>query len=145
MGHPPPAPAGHGRDPDHGRAAFSGRHRRPHRTRAGAGSLELERGFAPSGLLDANEVLAENRFIAARDATAGELIDPVRGTLVPIARLLDELLAAARPHAGALDALDELEDVRTLVLASEPQRQEKLAATAGLPVLVADLAARFAA
>ena len=107
--------------------------------------LELERGFAPSGLLDANEVLAENRFIAARDATAGELIDPVRGTLVPIARLLDELLAAARPHAGALDALDELEDVRTLVLASEPQRQEKLAATAGLPVLVADLAARFAA
>jgi glutamate---cysteine ligase / carboxylate-amine ligase len=107
--------------------------------------LELEQGFAPSGLLDANEVLAENRFIAARDAAAGELIDPVRSTLVPIARLLGELLAAARPHADALDALDELEDVQTLVLAPEAQRQEKLASNAGLPMLVADLAARFAA
>jgi glutamate---cysteine ligase / carboxylate-amine ligase len=107
--------------------------------------LELEQGFATPALVRAGEVLAENRFIAARDATAGELIDPVRGTLVPVAEMLEEVIAAARPHAEALDALDELEDVRTLVQVPEPQRQDELMAAAGLPVLVADLAARFTA
>jgi carboxylate-amine ligase len=107
--------------------------------------LELEQGFAAPALVGSQEVLAENRFIAARDATAAELIDPVHATRVPLARLLDEVLTAARPHAAALDALDELEEVRMLVMAPEPRRQERLAASAGLPLLVADLAARFAA
>ncbi len=107
--------------------------------------LELEQGYAAPALVNAGEVLAENRFLAARDGAAAELIDPAQGTLVPVARLLDDVLAAARPHAEALDALDELEQTRTLVLAPEPQRQESLMASAGLPVLIADLAARFAA
>jgi glutamate---cysteine ligase / carboxylate-amine ligase len=107
--------------------------------------LELEQGFAHPELVGAQEVLAENRFIAARDATAAELIDPVAVDLVPLAVLLDDVLAAARPHAQALDAADELEATRTLVLAPEPRRQERLVAAAGIPVLVADLAARFAA
>jgi glutamate---cysteine ligase / carboxylate-amine ligase len=107
--------------------------------------LELEQGFASQKLVSAQEVLAENRFIAARDATAAELIDPVNATLVPLPRLLDEVLAAARPHAVALDAVVELEEVRMLVLAPEPRRQERLAASAGVPQLVADLAARFPA
>jgi carboxylate-amine ligase len=107
--------------------------------------LELEEGFASHKLVSAQEVLAENRFIAARDATAAELIDPVNVTLVPLPRLLDEVLAAARPHAAALDAVEELEEARMLVLAPEPRRQERLAASAGVPQLVADLAARFAA
>ncbi len=107
--------------------------------------LELEQGYAAPALVDAGEALAENRFIAARDAAAGELIDPVQGTRVPVARLLDDLLAAARPHAEALDSLQELEDVKMLVLAPEPERQQRLMGSAGLPVLIADLAARFAA
>jgi glutamate---cysteine ligase / carboxylate-amine ligase len=107
--------------------------------------LELEEGFASQKLISAQEVLAENRFIAARDATAAALIDPVNATLVPLPRLLDEVLAAARPHAVALDAVEELEEVRMLVLAPEPRRQELLAASAGVPELVADLAARFVA
>jgi glutamate---cysteine ligase / carboxylate-amine ligase len=107
--------------------------------------LELEQGYAAPALLDAGEALAENRFIAARDATAGELIDPARRIRVPIATLLDDVLTAARPHADALDALDALDDVRTLVLAPEPARQEHLMASDGLQALVADLAARFAA
>ncbi|MBV9338181.1 MAG: YbdK family carboxylate-amine ligase [Solirubrobacterales bacterium] len=107
--------------------------------------LELEEGFASPALVGAQEALAENRFVAARDASAAELIDPVRTRLVPVARLLDDVLAAVRPHAAALDSLDELEEVRTLVLAPEPARQERLMAAAGLEVLVADLAARFAA
>jgi glutamate---cysteine ligase / carboxylate-amine ligase len=107
--------------------------------------LELEQGFASPKLVAAQEVLAENRFIAARDATAAELIDPVNVTMVPLPRLLDDVLAAARPHAIALDAVDELDEARMLVLAPEPLRQERLAASAGVPTLVADLAARFAA
>ena len=107
--------------------------------------LELEEGYASPELVTAQEALAENRFIAARDASAAELIDPVRGRLVPVARLLDDVLIAARPHADALDALDALEEVRTLVLAPEPERQERLMASAGVEVLVADLAARFTA
>jgi carboxylate-amine ligase len=106
--------------------------------------LELERGFAAPALINAQEALAENRFIAARDATAAALIDPARGTRVPVARLVHDVLAAARPHAQALDALDELEEVRTLVTTPEPARQERVVAAAGLPGLVADLAARFA-
>jgi glutamate---cysteine ligase / carboxylate-amine ligase len=107
--------------------------------------LELEHGYAAPALVDAGEALAENRFIAARDAAAAELIDPVQGTRVPVARLLDELIAAARPHAEALDATGEIEKVRMLVQAPEPQRQERLLASAGVPGLVADLAARFPA
>ncbi|HTP18184.1 MAG TPA: YbdK family carboxylate-amine ligase [Solirubrobacteraceae bacterium] len=107
--------------------------------------LELEQGFASPKLVSAQEVLAENRFIAARDATASELIDPVNAGLVPLPRLLDEVLAAARPHAVALDAVKELDEVRMQVLAPEPRRQERLAASAGVPALVADLAARFLA
>jgi glutamate---cysteine ligase / carboxylate-amine ligase len=107
--------------------------------------LELEQGYAAEVLLDADEALSENRFIAARDAAAAELIDPVQGRLVPVGRLLEDVLAAARPHADALDGLEELEEARMLVLAPEPQRQESLMASAGMPVLLADLAARFAA
>jgi glutamate---cysteine ligase / carboxylate-amine ligase len=106
--------------------------------------LELEQGFASDKLVSAQEVLAENRFIAARDATAAELIDPVNVCLVPLPRLLDDVLAAARPHAVALDAQEELDAVRMLVLDPEPRRQERLAAAAGVPKLAADLAARFA-
>lgn len=105
--------------------------------------LELEQGYAPPALVNANEVLAENRFIAARDGPAAELIDPVSGHRVPVLRLLDDVLAAARPHAAALDVREELEALRMLATAPEPRRQESLAASAGIPALVADLAARF--
>ena len=107
--------------------------------------LELEQGYASAGLVEAQEVLAENRFIAARDGAAAELIDPVVRRRVAVASLLEEVLAAARPHAAALDALEQFDDVRLLALAPEAARQERLAASAGVPTLVADLAARFAA
>ncbi len=107
--------------------------------------LELEQGYSRGAFRGAGEALDENRFIAARDAAAGELIDPGQCIRVPVARVLDDLLVAVRPHAQALEALDELETVRMLALAPEPQRQERLGASAGLPVLIADLAARFTA
>jgi glutamate---cysteine ligase / carboxylate-amine ligase len=105
--------------------------------------LELEQGYAPRSLVDAEEVLAENRFIAARDGTAAELIDPATSRRIPVARQLDDLLAQARPHAAALDAVEELDAVRMLVLAPETTRQKRLAESAGIPAVIADLAARF--
>jgi hypothetical protein len=50
-----------------------------------------------------------------------------------------------QPHAAALDSLEELAEVRMLVLAPEIARQERLMASAGPLVLAADLAARFTA
>lgn len=106
--------------------------------------LELEQGYAPHALVESGEVLAENRFIAARDGAAAELIDPCSGVRVPVITLLDDVLAAARPHARALGALEELEAVRLLWQTPEARRQERLAASAGIAPLVADLASRFA-
>ena len=107
--------------------------------------LELEQGYAPPSLVNAEEVLAENRFIAARDGAIAELIDPATASRIPVARLLDELLPVARPHAVALDAVEELDAVRTLVLAPETTHQERLAESAGIPTMIGDLAARFVA
>jgi len=106
--------------------------------------LELEQGYASLALVSAQEVLAENRFIAARDGTRAELIDPRTSSRVAVATVLDEVLAAARPHAKALDALEQLDSLPALVRTAEASRQERLAASAGIPALVADLAARFA-
>ena len=106
--------------------------------------LELEQGYAPRALVDSGEVLAENRFIAARDGAEAELIDPSTSSRVPVAIQLDHVLAAARPHARALDALEELEGARTLLLTPEHRRQEQLADAAGIPALIANLATRFA-
>jgi glutamate---cysteine ligase / carboxylate-amine ligase len=105
--------------------------------------LELEDGYALRELVHAQEALAENRFLAARDGVAAELIDPVRARRVPVADLLADVLAAATPHASALGAADELAAVPALVAAPEASRQEARAAAGGLPGLVSDLARRF--
>jgi carboxylate-amine ligase len=73
--------------------------------------LELEEGFNSESLIDAVEVLDENRFLAARDGLDAELIDPIAEGRVPAAVLLAQLTEAARGHAqdlGCEDALDEL-------------------------------------
>jgi glutamate---cysteine ligase / carboxylate-amine ligase len=107
--------------------------------------LELQEGFAPRELVHAQEALAENRFLAARDGVAAELIDPVRAIRVPIDDLLADVLAAALPHASALGAADELAALPALVSAPESPRQEALAAGGGVQGLVSDLARRFTA
>jgi glutamate---cysteine ligase / carboxylate-amine ligase len=105
--------------------------------------LELEEEFASPALVSAQEVLAENRFLAVRDGARAQLIDPEEGERVPLAEIVGELLAAARPHAEALDALPELEHVTALVQGPEATRQRAVATAVGVPQLVADLAARF--
>ncbi|MEN3285269.1 MAG: glutamate---cysteine ligase / carboxylate-amine ligase [Solirubrobacteraceae bacterium] len=105
--------------------------------------LELEEGFAPPELVHAQEALAENRFLAARDGVAAELIDPVRARRLPVAYSLGDVLAAAGPHASALGGASEFAVLPTLMSAPEASRQEALAARAGVPRLVSDLADRF--
>ena len=55
------------------------------------------------------EVLDENRFLAARDGMDAELIEPELGRRVPARELLADLVAVCRPHAEALGCAAELE------------------------------------
>ncbi len=69
----------------------------------------------------------ENRFLAARDGMEAELIDPQRECRVPARDLLDELLDACGPHAGALGCERELRPVRTMAQETGAVRQLRLA------------------
>ncbi len=62
--------------------------------------LELE--GKPSTLVPSPEVLAENRFLAARDGMDARLIDPERRRPIPVRAMLDSLLADCRDPAVRL-------------------------------------------
>ena len=74
-----------------------------------AALIALVQSLAKAELEDARrgdeigpEVLAENRFLAARDGVQARLIDPAEGSLVPARTLIRELLERCRPHADEL-------------------------------------------
>ncbi len=92
------------------------------------------------------EVLAENRFLAARDGMDAEMIEPELGRRVPARELLADLVAICRPHARALGCADELEAVLALGDRTGAQRQiEQARALGSLPRLVGILSADFLA
>ena len=91
------------------------------------------------------EVLAENRFLAARDGLDSRLVDPVKCQLVPARPLLIWLLAKCRPHAAALGCSAELEQVARLAAVSGAERQRARARQAGLAGLIATPSAQFGA
>jgi carboxylate-amine ligase len=108
--------------------------------------LEVEEGYVSEELLEAPEVLDENRFLAARDGMEARFVDPERGYREPARDELVRLLAACRPHAQDLGCADELEGVAAL--AAVPGSECQLAMARGadrLPGLVAALAAAFLA
>jgi carboxylate-amine ligase len=108
------------------------------------GRLELEEGYAPDALVGADELLAENRFLAARDGIEADLLDPVAELRRPARALLRGVLDAARPHADALGCRAELEGVARLALEPPFLRQLDVAERGGrLPGLMAELAATF--
>ena len=122
--------------------------------------LEALAGYAPAALVEAPEVLEENRFLAARDGAAAslidpsrearvpvrELIEPSRGCRVPIADLLRHVVDAARPHAQDLGCEAELEGVERLLARPSAQRQLEIARLPErLPGLVHALAETFTA
>ena len=90
------------------------------------------------------EVLAENRFLAARDGLDALLIDPVERRLVPVRELVEDLLRRCRPHAAALGCSVELDRIHALAAANGADRQRAWAREVGLVDLVSMLTERFA-
>ena len=90
------------------------------------------------------EVLAENRFLAARDGMDADLIEPELGRRVPARELLADLVAVCGPHARALGCEHELDHVIGLGDRTGAQRQlEQAAGLGSMPQLVAALANDF--
>ncbi len=90
------------------------------------------------------EVLAENRFLAARDGMRARLIDSTAGCPIPAGEMLAALLERCRPHAHALGCAAALELVPRLATVTGADRQRACAAPDGrLERLVAGLAARY--
>ena len=104
--------------------------------------LELE-GSPAAGAVS-REVLAENRFLAARDGLDARLIDPAAGRLVPARALLDTLVARCRADADSVAALG-LDQVMRLAIGGGAARQRAVVSDHGLAGLVLSLARRFAA
>ena len=89
------------------------------------------------------ELLAENRFLAARDGLDAQLIDPATHRLVPARALLGGLVSRCRAHADPI-GLIELDRVARLAAAGGADRQRRWARTGGPNGVVARLAQRFA-
>ncbi len=106
--------------------------------------LELEGEGDSSPAVPSAEVLAENRFLAARDGMDARLIDPTARCLVPVRELLEAVVAECAPHALALGCSAALEQVPALAVATGADRQRALAAQdASLEHLIGSLAERF--
>src|SRR5204862_193666 len=88
------------------------------------------------------EVLAENRFIAARDGMAARFIEP-SGRRTATEWLADRV-DRCRPLARELGSTDELATLDALAADGPHLRQRAVARRLGVPGLAADLSARFA-
>jgi carboxylate-amine ligase len=106
--------------------------------------LESLEGHAPAELIEAPELLDENRFLAARDGVRAELLDPVTRRATPVAELIEPLLAACRPHAEEVGCATELDQVAELVDEPADELQRELAGPEhDLRRLVGALSERF--
>jgi carboxylate-amine ligase len=107
--------------------------------------LEAMEGFAEAELVAAQEVLEENRFLAARDGIGAAFVDPRDERRVPAGERLAALLEACRPHAEALGCRRELELASALAADPGAARQRAVARQPnGLPGLMRTLQAEFA-
>jgi carboxylate-amine ligase len=92
---------------------------------------------------DHRELLAENRFLAARDGVRGQLIDERTGQRRPTRDAVAELLEGCRPYAASLGCTAELVAASTLAADPGEARQRRLAARHGLASLPSRLSDRF--
>jgi carboxylate-amine ligase len=86
-----------------------------------------------------DEVLSENRFLAARDGMAAEIVEPSALCRRPVRDRLGELLDACAPAARELGCSEELADVARLAAEPGAERQRAF----GLDGIVEVLADRF--
>jgi carboxylate-amine ligase len=99
-----------------------------------------------NGILDrcaSPEVLAENRFLAARDGLEAQLIDPATRRLVPARTTLHHLVTRCRAHADPVGMV-ELDRVARLATAGGADRQRAWTRAGGLVGLTSSLSQRFA-
>jgi carboxylate-amine ligase len=89
--------------------------------------LEATEGSGADPAIDLPEVIAENRFLAARDGTDASLIDARLGRRSPVPDVLESVLALCIPHAEDLGCLEELLWTRNLAATPRPVRQLDLA------------------
>jgi glutamate---cysteine ligase / carboxylate-amine ligase len=106
--------------------------------------LEATEGSGADPAVDLPEVLAENRFLAARDGVEASLIDARLGRRSPVPEVLDSVLAMCASHAEELGCSEELQWTRNLAATPRPVRQLDLARGPNkLPGLVEALSALF--
>jgi carboxylate-amine ligase len=105
--------------------------------------LELEQGFHPAKLIDADEVLHENRFLAARDGMRARFIDPVAERRTPATEVLRHVLDASREHAQELGTEAALDHALTLSREPGAERQRRIANQRGLDGMTRVLARLF--
>jgi carboxylate-amine ligase len=108
--------------------------------------FELEEGDSGPDRIGSPELLAENRFIAARDGVHARLIDPAAERRVPLPEILDELLVRLAPHAEAIGCGELVQAAGELVHGSGCDEQRRLLDEHGsLPPVVAALSGAFEA
>ena len=107
--------------------------------------LELEEGYQSTRLIHADEVIQENRFLAARDGMSAKFIDPVADRRVPARESLDHLLRTARSHAAELGCEDALEHVAEMARETGASRQRRIAKIHGMGSVAGALADLFTA
>jgi glutamate---cysteine ligase / carboxylate-amine ligase len=106
--------------------------------------LELEEGYAADQLISAEEVIQENRFLAARDGMNARFIDPVEERRVSAHDVLADLLASVHAHAEDLGCEALLDHLAEMALQNGAEEQVALARQHGLSGVIRALAARFA-
>ncbi len=89
--------------------------------------LEATEGSGADPAIDLPEVLAENRFLAARDGVDASLIDARLGRRRPVPDVLESVLDMCAPHAEDLGCAEELQWTRNLAATPRPVRQLDLA------------------
>ena len=103
--------------------------------------LEVERGYVTSRALEVPEALDENRFLAARDGMAAELIDVELERRVPARDVALRLVEACAPHAEALGCHAQLDGIVAMTERTGADRQLEIArGPKKLPGLVERLA-----
>jgi carboxylate-amine ligase len=106
--------------------------------------LEATEGSGADPAIDLPEVLAENRFLAARDGVDASLIDARLGRRAPVPDVLESVLRMCAPHAEDLGCVEELQWTKNLAATPRPVRQLDLARGPDkLPGLVEALSALF--
>ena len=102
--------------------------------------FELQRPDRPGEELPATELIAENRFLAARDGMEAQLIDGDSGRRTPAIAQLERILAACHRHAKRLGSERELAALHALAARTGASRQLAQARDGDLRPVTADLA-----